>query len=384
MASNVWETMSNAGAKAANSAKITTEDKRLTEVKNDEKAALSENEKTYNGMINSADKYYNDQIKASEDWEKKQTKLQQDRTDFTIDKIEQEKAQSQKDYIKEQSGAYVDWQKQSNQYGTNAEQMAASGLANSGFSESSQVSMYNAYQNRVAVAREANVIAMQNFDNAITEAQLQNSSALAEIAYKAQQEQLTLNMQRFQYRNTLLLEMMKSKREIDQMYHNRYQNVLSQINQEKALAEQIRQFNEKMAFEREQFNWEKAKAAKSAGVGRGATSGSVRGTSKVASVGSGTAAAAKAGAETAKNNAAAREKEEKENVAMKSLTKAGFAGRSAATVDKAVQAGILKETTDKNGNVVFKRTDMNSVTVASKNPLIKMYNSVLLKGLEKQ
>ena len=228
-------------------------DQRFTQVENDKDVALSDLEKTYTDMIDNSDSYYQAQIDASKDWADKQTQLQQEKTDFAIEKIEQQKEQAKKDYIKEQSGAYVDWQKQSDPYGANAEQMAAQGMAGTGYSESSQVSMYNTYQNRVMTAREAYMRAVQNYDNSITEARLQNNSLLAEIAYNALRQQFELSLQGFQYKNTLILDKTAKKLEVDQMYYSRYQDVLQQINTENALAEQVRQYNESKALEREKL-----------------------------------------------------------------------------------------------------------------------------------
>lgn len=233
---------------------INYNDKRFTKVESDKKAALTENEKLYSGMINNSDKYFQAQIDATNQWADKQSQLQQEQTDFAIEKIEQQKAQAQQDYTKEQSGAYVDWQKQSNQYGANAEQMAAQGMLNTGYSESSQVSMYNTYQNRVATAREAFMRATLNFDNSIKDAMLQNNAALAEIAYNAQKQALELSLQGFQYKNELIREKANMKIELDNMYYNRYQDVLKQVNTENALAEEVRQYNEKMAEEIRQYN----------------------------------------------------------------------------------------------------------------------------------
>lgn len=253
---------------------INYDDKRFTEVEADKNAAIKESNATYNSMISQSDKYYQEQIDASKDWADKQTELQQEQTDFAIEQINQQKDQAKQDYTKEQSGAYKDWQKQSNAYGVNAEQMAAQGLQNGGYSESSQVSMYNTYQNRVATAREAYTRAVLNYDNAIKDATLQNNSALAEIAYKALQQQLELSLQGFQYKNTLVLEKANKKTELDNIYYSRYKDVLAQINQENALAENVRQYNETlaeqkrqhnedMAFRREQFSWQKEQANKS-------------------------------------------------------------------------------------------------------------------------
>ena len=248
---------------------INYEDQRFQDVESDKKAAISENEKLYSGMIENSDGYYQAQIDAAKEWEKKQTQIQNEQTDFAIEKIEQQKDQTKKDYLKEQSGAYVDWQKQSNKQGVRAEQIADMGMQNTGYSESAQTSMYNTYQNRVTTARESYNNAVLNYNNAIKDARLQNNAALAEIAYKALQQQLELSLQGFQYKNTLLLEQANKKTELEQMYHDRWQDVLSQINTENSLAEQIRQFNESMALEREQFEWQKARASGGGGGGGG-------------------------------------------------------------------------------------------------------------------
>lgn len=240
-------------------------DKRFAEVEADKQVALSDLEKTYAGMIDNSDKYYQSQIDASKQWAETQQKNQQAQTDFAIDKIEQEKAQAKKDYTKEQSGAYVDWQKQSNQYGATAEQQAAQGLARSGYSESAQVGMYNTYQNRITAARESYNLAVQNYNNSITEARLKNNSVLAEIAAKALQQQLELSLQGFQYKNQLVLEKANKKTELEQIYHSRYQDVLQQINTENALEYQKEQAAKQnaiqeaqLALEREKWDYQKA------------------------------------------------------------------------------------------------------------------------------
>ena len=246
---------------------INYDDERFTKVESDKSAALKEHSELYDGMISGSGKFYDEQIQASKDWADTQTKLQNEQTDFAIEKIEQQKDQAKKDYTKEQSGAYVDWQKQSNEFGAEAEKRAAQGLENTGFSESSKVSMFNTYQNRVMTAREAYSRAVQEFNNGITEARLQNNSALAEIRFNALKQQLELSLQGFLAKNQLLLDKANQKLQIEDSYYNRYQDVLNQINEENSLAEQIRQFNESMALEREQFEWQKANFKRSSGGG---------------------------------------------------------------------------------------------------------------------
>lgn len=232
----------------------TTNNNRVASVANAKTRAKGEVSNTYNSMINNVDGFYQKQIDAANQYAETQAKLQQERTDFAIEQIEQQKEQTKQDYTKEQSGAYVDWQKQSAEYGANAEAMADMGMSNTGYSESSQVSMYNQYQSRVATARESYNRAILNYDNAIKDARLQNNAALAEIAYNALQTQLELSLEGFQYKNSLIQEKTKLNLEIDNQYWNRYTDVLDQINTENALAEEQRQFNEKMAEERRQYN----------------------------------------------------------------------------------------------------------------------------------
>ena len=258
---------------SANPYEINYDDKRFTEVETDKQAALSDVEKTYGDMISQSDKYYNDLVNQSKDWADKQAQIQNEQTDFTIEKIEQQKAQAEKDYIKEQSGAYADWQKESDRYGANAETMAQNGLAASGYSETAQINFYNTYQNRVMVARDAFSRATLNYDNGMKEAKLQNSAALAEIYANAYEKQLTFALQGFQHKNELIREKTNQKLAVDEMYYGRYRDVLNQINTENSLAEQIRQYNESMKLQKEQFDWQKAQVAKSSS-GGGSSGGS--------------------------------------------------------------------------------------------------------------
>lgn len=313
---------------------VNYDDKRFTEVETDKQAALSEVEKTYGGMISNTDKYYQAQIDASKQWADTQKNLQNEQTDFAIEQIGQQKDQAKQDYIKEQSGAYTDWQKQSAQHGVNAEHMAAQGMQNTGYSESAQVSMYNTYQSRVVAAREAYTRAVLNYDNAIKDARLQNNAQLAKIAYEALQQQLELSLEGFQYKNKLILEKANKRTEIDNTYYGRYQDVLKQINQENALAEEVRQHNENMAFQREQFNWQKeqaeAKESSSGGSGGGGTVTS-------------SSADSRETAKVQRANSKASDKGRTLTVDMDSVTNLGYGPISAKRLNELVAKGYVEE-----------------------------------------
>lgn len=236
---------------------VNYDDKRFAEVEAEKKAALAENEKLYGDMVNNTDQYYDNIIQTNEQWAEKQSQLQQEQTDFAIEKIEQQKDQLEDDYHKEQKGAYVDYQKAIDPYGVNAEQMAANGLKGSGYAESSKVAMYTAYQNRVAVAKASFDKAVIEYDNMINEARLQNNAALAEIAYSTLEKKTQLMLENFQYKNSLLAEKANQATSIDQMYYGRRQDVLNQINTENALEEEKRQFNKNLSLQYAQLEEEK-------------------------------------------------------------------------------------------------------------------------------
>ena len=229
-------------------------DKRFTAVKEEEQVELNKSDAQYDAMIKDHEDSVQNLIDQSKEAAEKLQEEQNKQTEHQIETIEQQKEQTQKDYIKEQSGSYVDWQKESNKYGANEEQIAAAGLTGSGYHESTQVSVYNTYQNRVAVARDSFERAKLNYDNSIKEAQLQNSSILAEIALNAQKEQLQLALDGLQYKNQLLLDKANKALEIKSIYYSKWQDVLNQINAENEQAEKVRQFNASLAEQQRQHN----------------------------------------------------------------------------------------------------------------------------------
>ena len=216
----------------------------------------------YDGMVTKNETAMNDALGLIETNKANQTEIANQQTDFAIEKIEQQKDQAKKDYTKEQSGAYVDWQKQSNQYGANAEQRASAGMANTGYAESAQVSMYNQYQNRITAARESYNQAVLNYNNAIKDAQLQNSSILAEIAAQALEKSLEITLTYTQQNNALLQAKANAAMQIKAQAHSNYIDVLNQINAQNSLAESKRhnEATEKLASD--QFEWQKDQANK--------------------------------------------------------------------------------------------------------------------------
>ena len=336
-------------------------DERLTNVETEKQEALTEVENTYGGMISESDKYFQKHVNEADRWGKEQAKLQNQQTDFAIKEINQQKEWAKQDYTKEQSGAYKDWQKQSNPYGANAEQMAAQGMADTGYSESSQVAMYNQYQNRVATARESFIRAQTEFNNAITEARLQNNATLAKIAAETLQKKLELSLQGFQYKNQLITEKTKAKREVSADYWGRYTDVLNQINTETALAETKRHNEASEAatqasleiqraaqkLDAEKFAWQKSQASSSSGGTIKKTSGSSSGSKKSSSSGSGKIEDKPQFGDSKKNPTKGNLE-----VDMQSVIDLGYGPISAAKLDELVRSGKVVEI-EKDGKLKY-------------------------------
>ena len=208
---------------------IDTSDPLAKAALNEGKALLDEATNNANTMIDNANAAYESAKTGLKDVTDEQIANQKAANELAVQKLETEKANAKKDYEKEQSGAYADYQKQIQKHGVNAEQMAASGLSGSGYSETAQTAMYNAYQSRVATAREAFVKADAAYKVAIEEAKLQGSVALAEIAYKTYEQQTQLALEHMQYGNTLLEYLSEQKRSIANNTWDRYLKVMSAI-----------------------------------------------------------------------------------------------------------------------------------------------------------
>lgn len=211
------------------------------QLKDNETALADELKKSNESFDTTASKYQtvvDGQMQQLEKNKEEQTRLQQEQTDFTIDQIEQKQEQAEKDYTKEQQAAYGDYKRQTDPYGVNAEQMAALGLSRSGYSESANVAMYTAYQNRVAAARASIEQTKQTFENAIREAKLTNDINLAKIAQETMAQSLTLAMDSVVYLGNLELEKAATASSIKDKYYNREQDILTAQREEIAAAQQ--------------------------------------------------------------------------------------------------------------------------------------------------
>lgn len=257
-------------------------DPRYTSIEQEKAASLAESNKTYDQLAAERANLTTGQTDLANQWRTQQDAATQQQTQFAIDQTEQQRTLGQKDYTKEQTAAQADYTKATDQFGVQAEKMASQGLTGSGVSETAKVSMFNAMQQRVAMARDGYMRATMNWDNKIAEYRMNGNVKMAENALAFLERQLDIAAQAFIYKDGLRREQIANTQNIDDRYYNRTQNIYNQITQEQQKAEDERRYNEQFNYQKQQdaqaqSNWlaqfnESKKASSSGGGGRSRTS----------------------------------------------------------------------------------------------------------------
>lgn len=333
---------------AANDGKLTEADLNAIQVQG--ATDLNQSNATFDKMIAEQNQAQDEALGLVTSAAQKQEAAANEQLAVTIQGIELNKEQARQDYIKEQSASYQDWQKQSNQYGANAEAMAAQGLTNTGFSESSQVAMYTAHQNRIAVARDSFNRITANYNQGIAEAKAQNNSVLAEIWTNAYQQQSEMIIAFVQQDNDLLQAKADAAYKIKQTAHANYMEVLKRIEAQNqfdkemeyknaSLAESKRQHDAEMAFKEKQFDWQKAQAAKSSSSGGG---GSIKKSSGSSSKSSGSSSSSINKSSSSSVNKSSS-KSSSPTVDMDSVLALGYGPISASRLNQLIKEGKVEE-----------------------------------------
>ena len=231
---------------------VNYDDKRFKDVENEKQSELTKYNETYDNLINERNNFTKEQQDMVDRWENTQKDVANKNLEYQKDLIEQQRKKSEQAYQNEAKASYIDYQKEVDKYGVSRENVVNNGLSNSGYAESSKVDMYNTYQNRLGTARKSMQDAGIEFDNAIRQAQLSNDETLAQNALKALQDKLNIALEGFNYKTEQENNRLNWNNTINNNYYNRYKDVESQINYENETAEKIRQYNENMAYQKEQ------------------------------------------------------------------------------------------------------------------------------------
>lgn len=182
-----------------------------------------------NEWLNESEKIQNDQINAN--------------TQQTLAEIERQRGYAQQDFNKEARGAYQDYQKLINPYGVQAENVFSNGLGNSGYSETSKLNAYNTYQNRYAMAKESTDRLMEDFNNQMTQAQLEGNRELAQVALNKLQTQMDNLWNQLNFDSSLTQNKANYNQWLEQFNYQKQQDEIAN------------------AFAREQFEYQKQQDA---------------------------------------------------------------------------------------------------------------------------
>lgn len=148
------------------------------------------------------------------------------KTQNEVDKLKQE---YDEDATKQAKALYSDYKKQSNPYGANAEQLASTGLNNSGYAESSQVSLYNNYQKNVTEVLTNTAKLKADADFQMTQAYLDADIQKAQNSLALYQQQAELQLTEYQ------LRYQKYRDDVaDEQWEKTYQMQLQQAQQSQA------------------------------------------------------------------------------------------------------------------------------------------------------
>ena len=266
-----------------------TEEERYSALEQDKQNALNNSNKTYEDLLNQNQQYSSGVNDYLNKYQTTQNDIYDKQTQFQVDLQNQNKEKAEKEYQKEaiaSKNAYYDF---INPYGVQAEIQAQNGLNRAGYSETVKSQAWTTQQNRTAQARASMNEAKLQFDNAIKEAYLNNDVNKANLALQILQQQQEEALRNFNYISDTKQNQLSTSLNLDSEYNNRYNTLYSQIQQEKAtaeairqweaeMAEQQRQYNESLAYQKEQDriaqeNWEKEYALSQASLSSSRNSG---------------------------------------------------------------------------------------------------------------
>lgn len=231
-----------------------TEEQRYAQLEQEKQNAYNQANKTYEDLLNQNTAYSNSVNDYLNKYQNTQNDIYDKQTQFQVDLQNQNKEKAEKEYQKEaiaSKNAYYDF---INPYGVQREVQAQNGLNGTGYSETAKSQAWTTQQNRTAQARASMNEAKLQFDNAIKEAYLNNDVNKANLALQILQQQQEEMLRNFNYISDTKQNQLSTSLNLDSEYNNRYNTLYNQIQQEKATQEAIRQWEAEMAEKQRQYN----------------------------------------------------------------------------------------------------------------------------------
>jgi len=230
-----------------------TEEERYAKVETDKQNALNQSNQMYDELLNSNSQLAQQQKDYIANWQTTQNEIADKNATYQTELQNQNKVKAEKEFQNEaiaSKNAYYDF---INPYGAQAEIQAQNGLNNTGYSETTKARAWNAQQNRTAQARSTMNNAIQQYDNAIKEIELNRDTTKSQYALQALQQQLDAALQEFNNASQIKQNQLSNNQALDSEYNTRYDTVWNQINTEKQQAEAIRQYEQNYALQKQQY-----------------------------------------------------------------------------------------------------------------------------------
>lgn len=284
------------------------------------------------------DSLMNQQNNLLNEQQKKQNELINQQTQIQTDELNREKEKIDKDVDKTNQSLYSNWQKQTNQYGVQAEQLAQQGLANSGYAETTKTALYNTYQKNVTDTLNNARDLKSDYDFKIAQARQQGSVQQAQAAVDLYAQRLQLLTQNYELRQNR--EQYLYQKERDKVSDNQWQKTFDEQVRQNEIENQWKQKNYDYQQQRDSVSdsqWQKQyELSKKASASR--TSSSSKSTSKSSSKKSSSSGSLKVSSEQSTTQPTAKDVIGKMTILQQpgnqGAVKDGISGKTFSSVDE--------------------------------------------------
>lgn len=227
-------------------------DSRVKASENARKSALNEVDKAYGQAIANNNTVAEKNNEYANQYLQKNTEMLDAQTDLDINKIEQQKVKAENTFnttAKQTNKSYID---ATNRYGVEAELRAQNGLNSGGYVGMKNLVKFEENQKTLGEARTNTNQTIQELNNQISQAKIENSSKKAEYSLEVAKMKLDAQVEQLQKQSELMLGQVNLKQEINNTRDSMYLQILDQINAEKDRAESKRQFEKQLAYQKQQ------------------------------------------------------------------------------------------------------------------------------------
>lgn len=226
-----------------------------TRVKNNEKArnsALAESNKVYEQAIANNNTIMEKNNAYADEYLNKNSEMLDAQTNLDINKIEQQKAKAENVFDKTAKDINKSYINATNRYGIDAEQRAMQGLNNGGVVGMKNLVKFEEQQKSLGEARVNTNQTIQELNNQISQAKLENNSKKAGYSLEVAKMKLEAQIEQMQKQSELMIGRLESKQNLNNTYDSMYMQIVDQINAEKDREESKRQFEKQLAYQKKQ------------------------------------------------------------------------------------------------------------------------------------